>query len=249
MPLPELHAVVVVVGTFLLAGLVKGVVGLGLPTVAVAILTVALGLQEAIALLLIPSLITNLWQGLSGGHLAAILRRFAVFLTAGAVATVLATAALTRVDNVLLSGLLGLLLCLYSGHGLAGRGLAISSEREAWLSPLCGVGGGVLLGMTGSSVVPAVLYLQALGLTRDFLVQTLGVWFIVATVALGTGLAFQGLLPAELGLLSASGLIPALLGMALGQRLRARLSEPRFRQVLFVALLAIGAYLIVRAVL
>lgn len=247
MPALDLHVVSIVVATFLLAGLVKGVVGLGLPTVSVAILTVTLGLKEAMVLLLIPSLITNLWQGLSGGNLVPILRRFAVFLLAGALATMVATAALKRVDNILLSALLGLLLCLYSAYGLAGRGFAVPATRESWLSPLCGGVGGILLGMTGSSVVPAVLYLQALGLTRDFLVQTLGVWFIVATVALGTGLGVQGLVPAELGFLSATGLIPALLGMALGQRLRKRLSELRFRQALFLALMVIGAYLMFRA--
>ena len=53
----------VILTTFLLAGLVKGVIGLGLPTVSLAILTVALDLPSAMVLLLVPSfqyfLITN----------------------------------------------------------------------------------------------------------------------------------------------------------------------------------------------
>ena len=57
----------VVALTFLLAGLVKGVIGLGLPTISLALLTAALGLPQAMALLLVPSFVTNLWQAVAGG--------------------------------------------------------------------------------------------------------------------------------------------------------------------------------------
>src|SRR5690606_13714915 len=71
-----------IAGTFVLAGLVKGVIGFGLPTVAVALLTLTIGLKDAMALMLVPSLVTNLWQALAGGRLWTILRRFwALFLT------------------------------------------------------------------------------------------------------------------------------------------------------------------------
>ena len=61
--------------TFLLAGAVKGIIGMGLPTVSLALLTIVVGLPQAMALLLVPSFVTNVWQGLSGGHGRAILRR------------------------------------------------------------------------------------------------------------------------------------------------------------------------------
>ena len=61
------EVVAIVCATFLFAGWVKGVVGLGLPTIALALLAATVGLKEAIALMLIPSMVTNLWQGLAGG--------------------------------------------------------------------------------------------------------------------------------------------------------------------------------------
>ena len=66
--------ILAIVGTFLIAGTVKGVIGLGLPTVSLALLTVALGLPEAMNLLLVPSFVTNLCQAMVGGHGRAILR-------------------------------------------------------------------------------------------------------------------------------------------------------------------------------
>ena len=54
--------------TFLLAGTVKGVIGMALPTVSLGILAATLGLKEAIVLMLVPSFVTNVWQGVIGGY-------------------------------------------------------------------------------------------------------------------------------------------------------------------------------------
>ncbi|MEM6623442.1 MAG: hypothetical protein AAF674_14530 [Pseudomonadota bacterium] len=71
--------------TFLLAGTVKGVIGLGLPTISLAILTATLDLKTAMALMLVPSAVTNLWQGAVGGQAVALLRaNWAFFATATA---------------------------------------------------------------------------------------------------------------------------------------------------------------------
>ncbi len=236
-----------VAGTFLLAGMVKGVIGLGLPSVSLALLTVALGLPSAMALLLVPSFVTNLWQALVGGHALAILRRVWPFLLMATATVWIGTLALTRVDLALLTALLGVLLAAYAAINLAGIRVAIPARHEAWAGPLLGGANGVLTGMTGSFVVPGVMFLQAIGLSRDMLIQAMGMLFTVSTLALAAAMQQANLLSAEHGLLSAGAVLPAILGMVIGQRLRAKLSERRFRQVFFVALLALGAYIIAGA--
>jgi len=233
-----------VAGTFLLAGMVKGVIGLGLPTISLAILTATLDLASAMALLLIPSFVTNLWQGLAGGRLWEIIRRLWPFLLPATVLTVVGGRALDHVDHGLLSLLLGVLVAAYALVGLIGWRLSITPAQDRWAGPLFGTVNGVLTGMTGSFVVPGVLYLNALGLGRDMLVQAMGVCFTLATAALALTLQQSGLLTADLGLGSLIGLPPALVGMVLGQRLRRRLSEARFRQAFFWSLLALGAYIV-----
>ena len=233
--------------TFLIAGAVKGVIGLGLPTVSLALLTVALGLPQAMALLLVPSFVTNLWQALAGGAAIAILRRLWPFLLTAMVTVWLGAAALTRVDLSLLSALLGTLLVTYSATSLAGLRLTVTARQELWLGPLVGSANGVLTGMTGSFVVPGVLFLQAIGLPRDMLIQAMGLLFTASTLALAVALQGNALLTVELGSLSAAALVPAILGMVIGQRIRRRLSEQIFRKVFFAALLALGAYIIARA--
>ena len=244
----DAFTILAVAGTFLIAGTVKGVIGLGLPTISLALLTVALDLPSAMALLLVPSFITNLWQAAVGGHGKAILRRLWPFLLMATVTVWLGATALTRVDLAVLSALLGALLFVYAAMNLAGLRMAIPLRQEAWIGPLLGTANGILTGMTGSFVVPGVLFLQAIGLSRDMLIQAMGMLFTVSTLALAIALQGNGLLSLELGKLSAAALLPALIGMAAGQRIRQRLSEPIFRRVFFISLLVLGTYIIASAV-
>lgn len=235
---------VVILATFLLAGAVKGVIGLGLPTISLAILAVAIDLQSAMALLLIPSVVTNFWQGAVGGHGRMLLRRLWPFLAAATVTVALGGLALTRIDGAWLKTLLGGLIVAYAGVSLAGWRPRIPAAREGWLGPAMGAVNGVFTGMTGSFVVPGVLYLNALGLERDALVQAMGILFTLATLALALTLGGAGLLSLELGLASLIGLPPAIIGMLAGRRIRKRLSEQGFRKVFFWSLLALGLYIV-----
>jgi uncharacterized membrane protein YfcA len=240
---------VVIAVTFFMAGTVKGVIGLGLPTVSLGLLAVALDLPTAMALLIVPSLVTNLWQAASGGHGRAAFVRLWPFLLMATATIWLGAGALTRVDLSLLTGFLGVLLIGYGALDLAGVRLVISPRRELWAGPLFGAVNGILTGMTGTFVVPGVMYLQAMAMPRDMLVQAMGMLFTASTLALALALQGNGFLTADLGLASAAAVIPAAIGMAAGQRLRRRLSEARFRHIFFVALIVLGAYLVANAVL
>jgi uncharacterized membrane protein YfcA len=233
--------------TFLAAGGVKGVIGLGLPTVSLALLTVTLGLQPAMALLLVPSFVTNLWQAAIGGNGRIIIARIWPFLVAATVTVWIGASALTRVNVAVLSGLLGVILVAYSLISLNGLQVSIPKRSEVWAGPIVGAINGVLTGMTGSFVVPGVLYLQAIGLPRDLLIQAMGILFTASTVALAAALGGRNLLTFELGAISTAAVLPALVGMILGQRLRRKLSETWFRRVFFFSLLALGVYIVVRS--
>jgi uncharacterized membrane protein YfcA len=235
------------VGTFLIAGAVKGIIGLGLPTVSLALLTVALDLPTAMALLLMPSFVTNLWQSAVGGNARAILVRLWPFFLMATVAVWVGVLALARLNPSFLTALLGVLLVTYAVVNLGGVKLTIPSRYEVLAGPLIGTANGVLTGMTGSFVVPGVMFLQAIGLSRDVLVQAMGMLFTASTVALGIALQQSNFLTAEQAVLSASAVVPAMIGMIGGQVVRRRLSEQRFRTVFFVALLVLGAYIIANA--
>ena len=239
----------VIAATFLLAGFVKGFVGFGLPTVALALLTVTIGLKEAMALMVIPAILTNIWQATVGGAFQAIVRRLWPFIVMMFLGAWIGGGILVRSDQIIISGLLGVLLLIYSGVSLITPQIPPPGRREIWMAPAVGGITGIVTGLTGTFVMPGALYLQALALPRDIFVQAMGVMFAMASVALAVSLSGHGLLTVETGGISAAGIVPAIIGMAGGRWTRQWLSDRLFRQFFFGALLVLGAYLVGRALL
>lgn len=229
--------------TFMLAGLVKGVIGMGLPTVAMGLLALALPPAEAAAILVVPSLVTNVWQLLAGPRFAALARRLWPMMAAVLVGTIAGAGVLA--GNV--AGLgkigLGIALIVYAVVGLAGVRLSVAARHEAWLGPLVGAITGLVTGATGVFVIPAVPYLQAIGLEKEELIQALGLSFTVSTIALAIGLLRVDAWQMGSVWISLLALVPALIGMQAGQWLRQRIAAATFRRVFFAGLLLLGATL------
>ncbi len=242
----DYNTLVIVMLAFLVAGAAKGITGFGIQVVALSILTIALDLVTAMAVLLAPATATNIWQAIVGGFARELLARLWPFLLAVSLAVLIGAIALTRVELSLLTAFLGLVMIAYASASLLGIHFSVGVNSERWLGPTVGLVNGVITGMTGSSVVPGTMYLQALGLPRDMLVQSMGMLYLVSTLALAVALQANSLLDLELGLYSASAIVPALGGMLLGQKIRRQLSEILFRKIFFIALLVLGAYLLVR---
>lgn len=240
----DYSVLMIVILAFLIAGAAKGITGFGIQVVALAILSIALDLVTAMAVLLAPATATNIWQAMVGGYARELIHRLWPFFLAVMIAVLVGAMALTRVDLMLLTGLLGLVMIAYSSTSLLGVNFKVATGVETWLGPTVGMVNGIITGMTGSSVVPGTMYLQALGLSRDMLVQSMGMLYLVSTLALAVALQANSLLNIELGLYSASAIVPALAGMMLGQKIRRQLSEVLFRKIFLVALLALGIYLV-----
>jgi uncharacterized membrane protein YfcA len=243
----DAHYLVVISLVFLLAGAVKGVIGLGLPTVAVGLLGLIMTPMDAAALLILPSLATNLWQALAGRDTRALLRRLWPLL-AGTAAGTLAGTAFTA--NVAVHGAeltLGFALILYAALGLSALQFSVPVRAEPWLSPLAGTGTGLITVVTGVFVIPSVPYLQALQLDKEDLVQAMGLAFVVSTLTLAASLTFSGKFHLEVAGTSLLALLPALGGMMFGQWIRARVRPAVFRRCFFFGLLALGLHLAARS--
>ena len=202
---------------FVPAGFTKGIIGLGLPTIAMGLL--ALG-----------RLLRRLWPLNVGVCLG----------------TWLGAALLAGVGGRHGGLALGVALIAYAASGLAALRLVVPRTAEAVLGPVAGALTGAITAATGVFVIPAVPYLQAIGLQKDELVQALGLSFTVSTLALAAALAGVDAFTADLIMPSLLAVVVSLAGMRLGQAVRARLRPQAFRLCLFLGLLALGAYLALR---
>lgn len=239
--MPEsISYLLLLIGTFLAAGVVKGVTGMGLPTVAMGLLGTIMPPAGAAALLVLPSFVTNVWQLFSGPSVAQLIRRLWPMMLCILVGTIGGSALLVHVDPVW-SGLgLGVALIVYAGYALLAPAFSVPTRLERWLSPVVGLITGVVTGATGVFVMPAVPYLASLNMNRDERVQALGLSFTLSTVALAIGLfTHDALHVAQLGT-SMIAIVPALIGMWAGQRVRMRISPVRFRQCFLLFLMVLG---------
>ena len=245
--LPPIDSLVVPLVAFLLAGFVKGVLGFGFPIVALVILTLVQGLFDALAIIVVPTLVTNVWQGMAGPYLADILRRMGLYFGVAALGVLVASGFISVVNVNLLTGLLGLILVTFAVSRLLNVRIEVAPRHEVPLSLTLGAINGVLTGFTGTFMVPSVLYMQALGFRKDMLVQAMGVFFSLSTLMLMISLGRNALLDAGDMLFSSLALVPSFIGIYAGRWTRDRIDERQFQLLFLASVLVLGAYIIWRS--
>jgi uncharacterized protein len=233
---------IVVAATFVFAAFIKGVIGSGLPSISLGILVTVMPPAQAAALIVLPSLVTNILQSIGPG-LVPLTRRIWLMLAGLCVGAWLGAGLLTGDTGGRARTALGIALMIYAAMGLVKIKMSLPKRAEWWLAPLVGVATGVVTAATGVFVIPSGFYLQALDLNKDELVQVLGITYTVATVALAATLTHGMEFSASLMWVSALALVATLAGLVLGQMVRARIREETFRLCFFVGLLLLGVEL------
>ena len=238
-----------IAGAFLLAGFVKGVIGLGLPTVSIGLLGLLMTPAQAAAVLIVPSLVTNIWQAAVGGGLLALARRLWPLLAGICAGTALGVVVLPHDDNGRATVWLGLALAVYAALGLVKVEFFVPRHAETWLGLLMGAATGALTVATGIFVMPGTPYIQSMEFDRDKLVQALGLSFTVSTITLAAALAYTGQVQTSLAWPSIVALAASLAGMGLGQLTRGKIKAETFRLCFFVGLMLLGLHLALRGLL
>jgi uncharacterized membrane protein YfcA len=232
-----------IAAVFMLAGFVKGVVGLGLPTVSMGLLAVTMAPSQALAIVIVPAVVTNIWQTFVGSYLRDIIRRLWPLLVGTAFGIWLNRGSLTGPYAHYLPIALGIMLVLYAVMGLSKFAFTIASRNEKWIGGIVGVVTGLISAATGVQVIPSMPFMQSIGMKRDEMVQALGVFFTVATLALSINLTASGLLTASIALPGAIAMGCSFAGMFIGQAVRTRMPAEAFRRWFLIAMIFLGIYL------
>ena len=228
----------------ILAGIVKGVVGMGLPTVGIGLMGLIMSPVQAATIMMVPASVTNVWQLLVGPSLGRIFRRLWLLEVGILAGDWLASGTMAHGNTALIRGFLGVVLILYSVIGLANRRMPVNPKHEWWMGPIVGLFTGLLTAATGVSSVPLVPYLTGLeGLDRDDLVQSLGLSFSLGATGLIVDLLSNGVMNRHLLILSLLAVLPAMAGMQIGTAVRGRISAVMFRRCLLIGMLVLGAEL------
>lgn len=232
--------ILVIALAFIVAGVAKGAIGIGLPPIAIGIMTFSLPLGDALAILAFPTLLTNFFQAFYGGRFLVLLRRFGP-MSAAAVAGVLgAGMTLGKLGSAGMIGWLGALLVLYAALALFAWRPVMPRAHEPWANPLIGLASGVVAGVTGMAAVPFLPYMQSLQISRNDLVQGLGIIFLFIMLAVAATLMQQNIFTTSNAVGSVAALAPTFVGVWIGQKVRTRASPEAFRRIFLFGMLALG---------
>jgi uncharacterized membrane protein YfcA len=237
------NVIFLIAAVFALAGFVKGVIGLGLPTVSIGLLAVAMPPAHALAIVIVPAIVTNIWQTFVGPYLRDIMRRLWPMLAGTLVGLWSGAGLMTGPYARYATVFLGLLLVIYALISLVKVRFSVATGRQSWIGGIVGVVTGVIAAATGVQVIPAMPFMQAIGMEKDELVQALGVFFTTATIGQAFNLTNAGLLTTATAVPGIVGMVAAFAGMFIGQAVRSRLEPEAFRRWFLIAMLLLGLYL------
>jgi len=228
---------------------VKGVVGIGMPLVAVPLLTLLVNLKTAVALTTAPVTAANLVQSFQGGRFVPMLRRFWTLLLPLLVAILFSARLLVVIPERVLDLVIGLAVIAFPVFISLRPNLRLPPRHEIWLNPLVGIASGLLGGISTFYGPPLMLYVFGMRLPKEEFIPAISLMYTVAGIGLLLGLWLMRVAsPAELGL-SALMLVPTGIGMWLGRYVRVQLSERNFQRLLLGVYVLTGLTFLANAAL
>lgn len=245
----EISTLMMAFGALVVGGIAKGITGIGLPIISIAILVNFLPPSLCIAIVVIPILVTNLWQAVRAKNFLEPIRRFWLMIIFFISFLILGSFLLVRLDTQLLFAALGVSVLIFSGSSLIRPAqMPLSKSTERWLGPVAGVAGGLLGGISTIWGPPMMMFLMSLHLKKDDWVRTVGLIWFLGAVPLTISFWANGMLNAQSFPLSVAACVPGMIGILIGERVREWINQETFRKVMLILLFLIGLNLIRRAI-
>ncbi len=233
---------------FFLGGLLKGVVGMGLPLVAIPIVALALPVAKAIPLMLAPGYIMNLIQVRQTWHARTSLLPWWPAIVGISIGIVAGVQVATSAPENWVRGVLGTLVVVFVLMGFAKMALPhrFATNRIVGF----GMGGltGLSGGLTGGFGATLAMYLLACRLDKDRFVWVIGVIMFLGVIVLTASLIHAGTFKTDQLAGTLAVLVPSWLGLTVGGYVRRKVSQRVFRNTAMIALLIMGVSLIISAV-
>ncbi len=232
---------------FLLAGIVKGVLGIGLPTISISMLAQFVDPRVAIAFLLLPALITNVWQIYRGGQIKRSALKLWPFVSVMAVVLFISSLFAARANTKILVLGIGIMVVLWTVTSLMKSPPRIPAHFDRPAQFVLGTVAGVMGGLTAIWSPPMVVYLLSIKCDKEDFVRFTGFMIICGTVPLTIGYLLNGLMDKKLAIASLMMIVPTLLGFSIGEYLRRYLGGRQFQRAVLVLFFLMGLNLIRRS--
>jgi len=238
-------------GVTFAAAFIKGAVGFGMPTIMISGIGSFLSVEAALAILIVPTVLTNAAQALREGWRAAweSIIRYRKFLLVGFVFLVLSAQLVLFLPSQVLFLLIGISISLFAFSQLIGWRLHLRPDQRDRAEPIVGAVAGFVGGLSGVWGPPTVAYLTAIDAPKREQVRVQGVIYGLGAIALMLAHIRTGIVTVETVPLSTTMLIPAFIGLWFGFQVQDRLDQEKFRRATLFVLVIAGLNLIRRGIM
>jgi len=244
------HSLLIIIAAVTFSGFVKGSLGLGFSTICLAILANFLELKLAISIVLLPSLLSNIIVMVDTGNFKHSLKVFWPMLLAAIFGMAIGLKILHQEESKLSTILLAIVLIIYGVYGLVAnlmrREFKLENHRIKLLNPIIGCATGIVNGATGSQILPIMPYLLALNISKDLLVQTINLSFTICSIIMLSSFLYLKTIELQTLTTYSLAIIPMAIGVWLGNKIRKKLSEERFKLLSMGLIVILGVALLLR---
>lgn len=243
-----LYSILACAGALLAGGWIKGMLGVGLPMVAIPLMASFIPVRDAIAIMYVPVLITNLWQTFQSGYFLVALKRFWPMMVAVILGTWFGSKALVAIDTRWLEGIVGASVAGFSLVNLLNPTFRVPERHALWISLVIGITGGFFGGLTLFIGPAVIMFLVSLHVPKEEFIGTIALVYLLGIVPTGVFYIIDGTLRQEHTLPTLLACLPVIAGMVIGTLIRGRINEILFRKILLLTLVIIWLNMIRRAV-
>ena len=244
-----LLTVVYILFTYFLGGITQGILGVGLITVVISLLSFVIDVKETIALVIIPTIITSFFQMINGNNLKDIIRDTRYFLVFSTLIIVPGVFLLKVLESDLILIFIAILLFMNSSLSLSNRVVAIPNHQNSIIQVSAGSLNGFIIGLTSIYTMPFVFLLQSLKYNKEKTVQFMGLAFLLYSSMQFISFSYSKLISINTIFPSLIVTLPVIIGFFLGKKIRSFISEKLFKKLFYLMLLLMSGIILINAFL
>ena len=242
LPASDLNLLVYLLFVFIISGVIKGFLGIGMPTAAMGFLTLVFDPIEAIALLIIPIVTTNFLQFKNSKYRYETMINYWVLALSLVISALLTSLFITKISTSFLTLSIGITMLIMSLNELFGFSVRISGAAR--IQVIVGALSGFLGGMSSIFSPLVTMFLIARGVDKERFISATGFLFLLGGLFLLFGLVINKVLEYYLILKSIYGLIFILFGFKIGEFLRKKVNLIFFQRAILIMFGVMGVRLI-----
>ena len=233
---------------YVLCGVIKGSIGFGMPTVSISLLFFVIDIKNIIALILIPTLLVNIYQLSKGGNFIKIINETKFFLIFSTIFIYPGAYLLKILDSFYIIFFIALILIINSSLYLLKINIRLPAHDKSITQIIVGSLNGVVIGMTSIYTMPLVFLLQSLKYNKNITIQFLGIAFFLYPIGQLISFTNFDLLSKEIIINSFIILIPIFFGLLIGQKIRQKISEVLFQKFFYIMLLFMSTLILINLI-